>query len=78
MAEMLVRIADKSSDDPHKNAQLTKRGDVIVIQPDGWNWSAAERTDPWVIVKVPGALVADLAEFVQEESFAAKGATKMP
>lgn len=68
MAEMLVRIADKTSDDVHKNAMLTKRGDVIVIMSDGWTWSAAERAgDPWVIVKVPGVDPSLLTGFIADD-----------
>jgi len=68
MAEMLVRNVDKVSDDPRKDARLTKRGDVIVVCEDGWPWSAAESAgNPWAIVKVPGASVDDLASYLAEE-----------
>lgn len=52
--ELLIRIRDKKSDDPYLDCQLTKRGDVIVYRPDGWEWSNAERTNPdWIIIQVP-------------------------
>lgn len=54
MAELLIRVVDKVNDDPEKNAQCSKAGDVIVVCPDGWPWSAAERTEPfWRVVRVP-------------------------
>lgn len=44
--ELLIRTVDKAS---AENA--SKRGDVIVFQPDGFGWSAPERSNPeWVIV----------------------------
>ena len=49
--ELLIRITDKQpivSMDYEKSSQ---RGDVICACPDGWAWSAAERTNPdWIIV----------------------------
>ncbi len=54
MAEMLVRLFDKyTGKDPHFLAKTTKRGDVIVVQEDGWQWSDLERKSPdWIIVQV--------------------------
>jgi hypothetical protein len=69
MAEMLVRLVDKNNhDNPVKHAQLTKRGDVIVIMDDGHPWSPAELAgDPWRVVKVPGVPIADLSAYLAEE-----------
>lgn len=66
MAELLIRTVDKSCpEDARNDALLSKRGDVITIQPDGWTWSEAERNAPhWVIVKVPGVSVDDLTAYV--------------
>lgn len=54
MAEMLVRLYDKyTGKDPVTLAKTTKRGDVIVVQDDGWPWSPAERKSPdWIIISV--------------------------
>lgn len=55
MCEFLLRVVDKVNPDPALNIQCTKRGDIIVAVPDGWAWSAEERTNPeWRIVKVTG------------------------
>ena len=69
MAEFLVLIASRvDAADPYKDVKLHKRGDVIEIVPDGWVWSAAEKTNPnWRIVKWPGVLVADVTDFMQPE-----------
>jgi hypothetical protein len=53
MAELLVRVTDKvNPDDFYLNTKCTKRGDVIVVQPDGWAWGAMELSAPfWRIIK---------------------------
>jgi hypothetical protein len=55
MSELLVRVIDKvNADDPYLDVQCTKRGDVIVAVPDGWEWGRAELADPqYRIVKLP-------------------------
>lgn len=52
--ELLVRIVDKTNDDPVLDPQLFKRGDVIHIAEDGHVWGHREVDNPhWVIIKVP-------------------------
>ena len=50
--ELLVRTVDKvNPDDPVKNAQLKKRGDVVCTKHAGSWWSELERTSPeWTIL----------------------------
>jgi hypothetical protein len=68
MAELLVRIKDKVGEDIYKDCQLTKRGDVITIQEDGWEWSTAELKNPeWQIIKYPKVSVESLAHFLAPE-----------
>ena len=61
--EMLLRRRSKTSPDPVKDQMLYKKGDIVVIKPDGHEWGNLE--DPakhpdgvdgcgFVIVKVPG------------------------
>lgn len=51
--ELLVRIVDKVSNDPDKNKQLTKAGDVIAFKPDGSSWGLMELKNPeWRIIRV--------------------------
>lgn len=53
--ELLVRIIDRSAAEND-----SKRGDIIAVQPDGWAWTDAERTNPdWVIIKVASLLDTD-------------------
>ena len=47
--EVLVRVVDRSG-----RVDDSKRGDVIAIEPDGWNWSAQELTEEyWRIFRCP-------------------------
>jgi len=68
---MLVRLVDKVNEaDAALNAQLTKRGDVISIQVDGFAWSDHERNSgTWTIVKVPGVPIDDLSAYLVPEPF---------
>lgn len=60
MAELLVKAVDATHSDPTKDAKgCYKRGDVVVIMPDGWQWGALELLPPaqggkFVVVKLPG------------------------
>lgn len=69
MAELLVRVVDKTNpDDPMKCATFTKRGDVIVVQPDGWVWGKEELENPhWRILKIPGMSISEARAFLGEE-----------
>lgn len=67
MAELLVRIVDKTNDDPYLDVRCTKRGDVITVQPDGWAWGKEELANPeWRIVKI-AASVAECLQFLSPE-----------
>jgi hypothetical protein len=68
MCEFLLRVHDKCSEDPKKDVRCMKRGDVVVVCPDDWNWSVMERTLPmWRIVKVPGLSVEAGEDFLAPE-----------
>jgi hypothetical protein len=68
MAELLVRVVDKINADPYLDAKCTKRGDVIVVQPDGWVWGKQEQKNPaWRIVKLPGVPVTMVTTFLSSE-----------
>ncbi len=54
MAELLLRVVDKVGATIYQDCKLTKRGDVIVVQPNGWAWSVQEKTNPaWRILGLP-------------------------
>lgn len=68
MAELLVRVVDKINDDPYLDAKCLKRGDVVVVCPDGWPWGKHEQHNPdWRILKVPGVSVTALQGFLAPE-----------
>jgi len=75
MPEILLRVVDKINSDFYLNCGCTKRGDVIVAQPDGWTWGVEELKNPdWRIVKLTIAdptqnaiLMADLSAFLSSE-----------
>lgn len=54
--EILLRVKDKNT----KNRKefdwvATKRGDIIVVMPDGHLWGTAELSNPeWRIIRLPG------------------------
>ncbi len=62
MARMVIRQEDRISDDPRKHAQLSKRGDCIVIVDDAHEFSSDEHAI-YAIVEVPGASLDDLSAF---------------
>ena len=55
MAEILLRVADKiNTNSIYLDAWCTKRGDVIVVQDDGWPWGSKEVNNPdWVVLQLP-------------------------
>lgn len=68
MCELLVRVSDKVNEDFYRNCQCTKRGDIISLCPDGWNWSTSEKTVPfWRIVKLPNVTVAQATPYLRPE-----------
>lgn len=68
MAELLLRVVDKVNPDFYQNCKCTKRGDVIVIRPNGWTWGTQELTDPnYRIVKLPNISEAFLSPFLAQE-----------
>lgn len=67
--EALLRVKDKKNlNSETLDARLTKRGDVIVVVPDGHNWGKEELTNPdWRIVKVPAVTVEEAAPCLEPE-----------
>jgi len=50
MAELLVMNVDNVGRTPEKTALLYKRGDVVVVMPDGHVWGAKESPPTFRIV----------------------------
>jgi len=69
MAEFLVKAIDAVHSDPVKDKQgCYKRGDVVVVMPDGNVWGKAEGLPKFVIVKVPGLPVDQARKYVESEA----------
>lgn len=55
MAEVLIKAISASHSDPVKDLRgCYKRGDIVVIMPDGHSWGAMEGLPNFVVVKIPG------------------------
>lgn len=68
MAELLIRVVDKTNVDPYLDAKCLKRGDVVDVRPDGWVWGREEMTRPeWRVLRLPGLAAVDLSAFLAEE-----------
>ena len=65
MCEILVMLGNQSHPDKALDkAGCYKRGDAVVVMPDGHEWGRAERPPKFVVVKVPGVAVKDALDFV--------------
>lgn len=68
MAEALLRVVDKVNSDFYLNIKCLKRGDVVTICPDGWEWSHEELTNPdWRIIKLPNVSIEALSQLTVPE-----------
>jgi len=54
MAELLIMNVDHVGRTPEKTAMLYKKGDVVVIMPDGHVWGANERPPKFRTIRLPG------------------------
>lgn len=66
MAELLIRVNSSSHPDPAVDAGCYKRGDVVVVMPDGHRWGTQEGLPVFVKVKIPGLSVATAMAWLQE------------
>lgn len=66
---MLVRVVDKvNRNDPYLDVKLLKRGDVVVVCPDGWQWSALElKSADWRVMHFPDLSVEKAEAFLGPE-----------
>ena len=55
MCEILIKAIDAKHSDPAKNERgCYKRGDIVVVMPDGHQWGSEEGLPRFVRVKIPG------------------------
>ena len=67
VSELLIRLKDKTSPDPIRNARLTKSGNVIVVRPYPEKWGTGDISNPdWVIVQTDMPLT-EAEAFITEE-----------
>ena len=58
MCEILIKAIDALHIDPEKDKMCYKRGDAVVVMPDGHLWGKEEGLPKFVVVKIPGMSVA--------------------
>ena len=69
MAELLIKAVDATHADPSKDARgCYKRGDVVVVKPDGHTWGTQERLPLFWVLKVPGLSVAECDTYLEPDA----------
>lgn len=68
MAEFLVFLRTNTHPDPVKNQRgCYKRGDIVVVKPDGWPWGSQETLPDFIRVKIPGLEVDTAEKYIRHE-----------
>lgn len=68
MAELLIKAIDATHSDPVKDkAGCYKRGDIVDVRPDGFEWGREEGLPTFVKVKIPGLAVSTIKQFMESE-----------
>ncbi len=66
MAEILLFGYDKHHSDPIIDAQaMYKRGDIVIVRPDGHPWGSKEGLPDFVLLKLPGVAVKNVLAYCQ-------------
>ena len=66
MSELLVNLIDSTHRNPAKNVRgCYKRGDVVVVMPDGWKWGKEERPPKFGVIRVPDLTLEYAQKYVQ-------------
>lgn len=67
--ELLFRSKDKVNPSELLDVKCLKRGDVIAVVADGWNWQRQELINPdWRIIKAPLLTEDDTLDFTDQEA----------
>jgi len=64
MAELLVRLKNNTHSDPVKDRMCYKRGDVVLVMPDGHPWGNSEGLPDFVVIRTDQT-VAQMEKFCQ-------------
>lgn len=68
MAEFLIKAIDTAHSDPEKDKRgCYKRGDFVVVMPNGHEWGKEEGLPKFVVVKIPGLSVEAAKKYIQSE-----------
>lgn len=69
MSELVVLLKDPPlTGDAHTDNQRLRRGEVIDVLPDGWEFTARERSRPdWLILRVPDLSVEKAQQYTAAE-----------
>ncbi len=51
MAELLIRLKDNTHPDAVKDRMCYKRGDIVVVMPDGHQWGSAEGLPDFAVIR---------------------------
>lgn len=69
MCEALIFVGDRVSDDPYKDCKLFKKGDILAVQVDGWQWGKEELAHAdFRILKLPNVTLAAAQAFIAGET----------
>lgn len=69
MAEFLVKARDAVHSDSTKDVRGSyKRGDIVVVMPDGHRWGVLEGLPNFVVVKIVGLDHERAQQFIESES----------
>lgn len=63
MAEFLIFARDVVNPDPEKDKGCPKRGDIIDVREDGFEWGKKERLPDFYFIKIPGLSVTGTAQY---------------
>jgi hypothetical protein len=66
MAEFLVKARDPIDlpKDEEKRNRCYRRGDIVVVMPDGHEWGKEERLPKFMVVKIPGLSVETAKKYI--------------
>ena len=67
MAELLIKARDPIDlpVNEEKRNRCYRKGDIIVVMPDGHEWGKEERLPKFVVIKVPGMSVATAKKYIE-------------
>lgn len=66
MAELLIKAISASHADPEKSERgCYRKGDIVVVMPDGHEWGAQEGLPTFVRVRVPGVAASAVADRIE-------------